>query len=159
MASVNKVILVGNLGRDPEVRILPNGESVANIAIATSNKYKNRAGEMVEETEWHNAVLFGRLAEIAGQYLKKGSSIYIEGRLKTEKYTDKNGVEKYQTKVIVGELKMLGGRTAGDGESHDTSGATRQQNAPQARQAPAARQAPPARPDSNFDDIDNDIPF
>jgi len=157
--TVNKVILVGNLGRDPEVRGLPNGESVANIAIATSNKYKNRAGEMVEETEWHNAVLFGRLAEIAGKYLKKGSSIYVEGRLKTEKYTDKNGIEKYQTKVIVGELKMLGGRSAGENEPHGTGSATRQQNAPQARQAPAARQAPPARPDSNFDDIDNDIPF
>ena len=156
MASVNKVILVGNLGRDPEVRGLPNGESVANIAIATSNKYKNRAGEMVEETEWHNAVLFGRLAEIAGQYLKKGSSIYVEGRLKTEKYTDKNGVEKYQTKVIISELKMLGGRSAGENEPHGTGSVTRQQNAPQARQAPAARQAPQSN-GGGFDD--DDIPF
>ena len=156
MASVNKVILVGNLGRDPEVRILPNGESVANIAIATSNKYKNRAGEMVEETEWHNAVLFGRLAEIAGQYLKKGSSIYVEGRLKTEKYTDKNGVAKYQTKVIVGELKMLGGRSAGENEPHGTGSATRQQNAPQARKAHTTHQAQQSN-GGGFDD--DDIPF
>ena len=153
--TVNKVILVGNLGRDPEVRILPSGESVANIAIATSNKYKNRAGEMVEETEWHNAVLFGRLAEIAGKYLKKGSSIYVEGRLKTEKYTDKNGIEKYQTKVIVGELKMLGGRSAGENEPRGTSMEARQQNAPQARKAHAPHQAQ----QSNGGGFDDDIPF
>ena len=154
--TVNKVILVGNLGRDPEVRGLPNGESVANIAIATSNKYKNRAGEMVDETEWHNAVLFGRLAEIAGKYLKKGSSVCIEGRLKTEKYTDKNGVEKYQTKVIVGELKMLGGRSTGESEPHGTGSATRQQNAPQARKAHAPHQAQQSN-GGGFDD--DDIPF
>lgn len=158
MASVNKVILVGNLGKDPEVRNLQSGESVANISIATSNKYKNRAGEMVDETEWHNAVLFGRLAEIAGQYLKKGSTVYVEGRLKTEKYTDKNGVEKYQTKVIVSELKMLGGRAAGENESHGTSGATHKQNAPQPRQAPTPRQAPQGG-GGGFDDMDDDIPF
>ena len=155
--TVNKVILVGNLGRDPEVRGLPNGESVANIAIATSNKYKNRAGEMVDETEWHNAVLFGRLAEIAGKYLKKGSSIYVEGRLKTEKYTDKNGIERYQTKVIVGELKMLGGRSAGENEPHGTSVEARQQNAPQARKAHAPHQAQQSN-GGGFDD-DADIPF
>ena len=158
MASVNKVILVGNLGKDPEVRNLQSGESVANVAIATSNKYKNRAGETVDETEWHNAVLFGRLAEIAGQYLKKGSTVYVEGRLKTEKYTDKNGVEKYATKVIVGELKMLGGRTTGENESHGTSNATRQQNAPQTRQAPTPRQATQGG-GGGFDDMDDDIPF
>ena len=154
--TVNKVILVGNLGRDPEVRGLSNGESVANIAIATSSKYKNRAGEMVEETEWHNAVLFGRLAEIAGKYLKKGSSIYAEGRIKTEKYTDKNGVEKYQTKVIVSELKMLGGRSAGENEPHGTGSVTHQQNAPQARRAPAPHQAQQSN-GGGFDD--DDIPF
>ena len=154
--TVNKVILVGNLGKDPDVRGLSNGESVANIAIATSNKYKNRAGEMVDETEWHNAVLFGRLAEIAGKYLKKGSSVYIEGRLKTEKYTDKNGIEKYQTKVIVGELKMLGGRSAGENEPYGTSVEARQQNAPQARKANAPHQAQ----QSNGGGFDaDDIPF
>ena len=154
--TVNKVILVGNLGKDPEVRNLPSGEAVASVTLATSNKYKNRAGEMVDETEWHNAVLFGRLAEIAGKYLKKGSSIYVEGRLKTEKYTDKNGVEKYQTKVIVGELKMLGGRSAGENEPHGTGGATRQQNAPQARKAHAPHQAQQSN-GGGFDD--DDIPF
>ena len=156
--TVNKVILVGNLGRDPDVRGLPNGESVANIAIATSNKYKNRAGEMVDETEWHNAVLFGRLAEIAGKYLKKGSSVYIEGRLKTEKYTGKDGVEKYQTKVIVSELKMLGGRSAGENEPHGTGSVTRQQNAPQARKAHATHQAQQSN-GSGLDNMDDDIPF
>lgn len=154
--TVNKVILVGNLGKDPEVRNLPSGEAVASVTLATSNKYKNRAGEMVDETEWHNAVLFGRLAEIAGKYIKKGSSIYVEGRLKTEKYTDKNGVEKYQTKVIVGELKMLGGRSAGENEPHGTGGATRQQNAPQARKAHAPHQAQQSN-GGGFDD--DDIPF
>ena len=154
--TVNKVILVGDLGRDPDVRGLPNGESVTNIPIATSNKYKNRAGEMVDETEWHNAVLFGRLAEIAGKYLKKGSSVYIEGRLKTEKYTDKNGIEKYQTKVIVGELKMLGGRSAGESEPHGTSVEARQQNEPQARKARTPHQAPQSN-GGGFDD--DDIPF
>ena len=154
--TVNKVILVGNLGRDPDVRGLPNGESVTNVAIATSNKYKNRAGEMVEETEWHNAVLFGRLAEIAGKYLKKGSSVCIEGRLKTEKYTDKNGVEKYQTKVIVGELKMLGGRSAGENEPHGTGSVTRQQNAPQARKAHAPHQAQQSNGGGFYDD---EVPF
>ena len=152
--TVNKVILVGNLGRDPEVRGLPSGESVANLAIATSNKYKNRAGEMVEETEWHNAVLFGRLAEIAGKYLKKGSSIYAEGRIKTEKYTDKNGVEKYQTKVIISELKMLGGRSAGESEPHGTGSATRQQNAPQAHAQHQVQQGN----GSGFGGVD-EIPF
>ena len=142
--TVNKVILVGNLGRSPEVRNLPSGEAIASVALATSNKYKNRAGEMVDETEWHTVTFFGRLAEIAGQYLKKGSSIYVEGRIKTEKYTDKNGVEKYATKIIAGEMKMLGGKPSGDGGGHA---------------APDARQSPPARPASGFDDMDGDIPF
>ena len=142
--TVNKVILVGNLGKDPEVRNLPSGEAVASVTLATSNKYKNRAGEMVDETEWHNITFFGRLAEIVGQYLKKGSSIYVEGRIKTEKYTDKNGIEKYATKIIAGEMKMLGGKPSGDGGGHA---------------APAAMQAPTARPASNFDDMDDDIPY
>ena len=157
MASVNKVILVGNLGKDPEVRSLQSGGSMANIAIATSNKYKNRAGETAEETEWHNAVLFGRLAEIAVQYLKKGSTVYVEGRLKTEKYT-KDGVEKYTTKVIVSELKMLGGRATGENESHGTGNTARQQNAPQTRQEPMQRKVTQGG-GGGFDDMDDDIPF
>lgn len=157
--TVNKVILVGNLGRDPEIRNLPSGEAIASVALATSNKYKNRNGEMVDETEWHNVTFFGRLAEIAGQYLKKGSSIYVEGRIKTEKYTDKNGIEKYATKIIAGEMKMLGSRSSGGGDSGGYDAPARSAPEPSARQAPPARPARPARPAGNFDDIDNDIPF
>ncbi|MDD2657983.1 MAG: single-stranded DNA-binding protein, partial [Candidatus Pacebacteria bacterium] len=116
MASLNKVQLIGHLGRDPEVRYLPNGDPVANITIATSSKYKNKAGELVEETEWHRVTFFGRLAEIAGEYLKKGRPVYIEGRIKTRKYTDKDGVEKYATDIIANEMQMLGDRGHGDGQ-------------------------------------------
>jgi single-strand DNA-binding protein len=165
MASVNKVILVGNLGRDPEIRYLPSGEPVANITIATSSKYKNKSGEMVEETEWHRVTFFGKLAEIVGQYLKKGRSVYVEGRIKTRKYTDKDGVEKYATDIIANEMQMLGGRegmgepTGGDDGSYESAPrrATPAPRAPAA--APAARQAPPPRPASGFDDMDDDIPF
>ena len=157
--TVNKVILVGNLGRDPEIRNLPSGEAIASVALATSNKYKNRNGEMVDETEWHNVTFFGRLAEIAGQYLKKGSSIYVEGRIKTEKYTDKNGIEKYATKIIAGEMKMLGSRSSGGSDSGGYDAPARSAPESSARQAPPARPARPARPAGNFDDIDNDIPF
>lgn len=166
MASVNKVILVGNLGRDPEIRYLPSGEPVANIALATSSKYKSKTGEMVEETEWHRITFFGKLAEIVGQYLKKGRSVYVEGRLKTRKYTDKDGVEKYATDIIANEMQMLGGRE-GMGEPQGGSGddggyeaaPRRPAPAPQRPAAPAARQAPAPRPASGFDDMDDDIPF
>ena len=157
MASVNKVILVGNLGRYPEIRYMPSGEPVANITIATSSKYKNKSGEMVEETEWHRVSFFGKLAEIAGQYLKKGRSVYVEGRLKTRKYTDKDGIAKYATDIIANEMQMLGsregmGEPAGGDEGAYSSGgggyaprsapAARPQAAPQAvRQAPAPRPA------------------
>ena len=165
MASVNKVILVGNLGRDPEIRYLPSGEPVANITIATSSKYKGKTGEMVEETEWHRVTFFGKLADIVGQYLKKGRPVYVEGRIKTRKYTDKDGVEKFATDIIASEMQLLGGRE-GMGEpsqGDDEGGYSRQ--APAARPAAApARQAPPAaaaaaRPASGFDDMDDDIPF
>lgn len=166
MASVNKVILVGNLGRDPEIRYMPSGEPVANITIATSSKYKGKTGEMVEETEWHRVTFFGKLAEIVGQYLKKGRSVYVEGRIKTRKYTDKDGVEKYATDIIANEMQMLGGREgmgepAGD-DGYAGGGYSRQAPAPRP-QAPAPapqRQAPAqARPASGFDDMDDDIPF
>ena len=165
MASVNKVILVGNLGRDPEIRYLPSGEPVANITIATSSKYKGKTGEMVEETEWHRVTFFGKLADIVGQYLKKGRSVYVEGRIKTRKYTDKDGVEKYATDIIANEMQMLGSRegmgepysdegsAGGSGYSRPTPAAR-----PQAPQA-APRQAPAQRPPSGFDDMDDDIPF
>lgn len=152
MASVNKVILVGNLGRDPEMRYLPSGEAIANLAIATSRKYKNKAGEMVEETEWHRVTFFGKLAEIAGQYLKKGRSVYVEGRIKTDKYTGKDGVEKYSTQIIANEMQMLGGREGmgePSGEAGEAAGYSR----------PAPRPAPVAKSSSGFDDMDDDIPF
>ena len=159
MASVNKVILVGNLGRDPEVRYLPSGDPVANVTIATSSRYKSKSGEMVEETEWHRVTFFGRLAEIVSQYLKKGRSIYVEGRIKTRKYTDKDGQEKYATDIIASEMQMLGSRE-GMGEpsySEDEGGARparAQSNTRQAAGAPAA-----SKPGSGFDDMDDDIPF
>lgn len=114
MASVNKAIIVGNLGKDPEVRYLPSGDAVANITVATSSKYKNKAGEMVEETEWHRISFFGKLAEVVGQYLKKGSPVYVEGKIKTRKYTDKDGVEKYSTDIVASEMQMLGGKPNSD---------------------------------------------
>lgn len=149
MASVNKVILVGNLGKDPDIRYMPSGDAVANITLATSSKYKNKAGEMVEETEWHRVSLFGRQAEVAGEYLKKGRSVYIEGRLKTRKYTDKDGVEKYATDIVASEMQMLGSREAGDqGEGSQP-----------ARRPAAAPRPAPAKAASGFDDMDDDIPF
>ena len=118
MASVNKVIIVGNLGRDPEIRYMPSGDAIANIAVATSYKSKDRnTGEQKELTEWHRISFFGRLAEIVGQYLKKGSSVYVEGRLQTRKYTDKDGVEKYATDIIAENMQMLGGRQGMGGDA------------------------------------------
>jgi len=173
MASVNKVILVGNLGRDPEVRYLPSGDPVANITIATSSRYKNKSGEMTEETEWHRVTFFGRLAEIASQYLKKGRPVYVEGRIKTNKYTDKNGVERYSTDIIANEMQLLGGREGMGGPASEDDGYGGGESggnyaprpAPASRPAapapvrPAAAPAPAARPASGFDDMDDDIPF
>lgn len=158
MASVNKVILVGNLGRDPEVRYLPNGDPVANVTIATSSRYKNKSGEMVEETEWHRVTFFGRLAEIAAEYLKKGRPVYVEGRIKTNKYTDKDGQEKFSTSIIANELQMLGDRAHGDGQEGQQRPASRQ-DAPSQRQGNASQAAPAPRASSGFDDMDSDIPF
>jgi len=163
MASVNKVILVGNLGRDPEVRYLPSGDPVANITIATSSKYKGKDGNLVEETEWHRVTFFGKLAEIVGQYLKKGRPVYVEGRIKTRKYTDKDGIEKYATDIIANEMQMLGSREGmGDPGSHDGDGENHaRSNTPPSRPAPR-QQAPAAAKSgssSGFDDMDDDIPF
>jgi single-strand DNA-binding protein len=169
MASVNKVIIVGNLGRDPEIRYMPSGDAIANIAVATSYKSKDRnTGEQKELTEWHRISFFGRLAEIVGQYLKKGSSVYVEGRLQTRKYTDKDGVEKYATDIIAENMQMLGGRQgmggdAGmdDGGGYESSAPSRpQQQQQQQRQAPPAPAArPQPKPAPNFSDMDDDIPF
>ncbi|WP_333699576.1 single-stranded DNA-binding protein, partial [Rivihabitans pingtungensis] len=115
MASVNKVILVGNLGRDPEVRYMPNGDAVANYSIATTETWKDKNGMRQEKTEWHNIVMYRRLAEIAGEYLKKGSSVYIEGRLQTRKWQDKQGNDRYTTEIVADQMQMLGGRNSGGG--------------------------------------------
>ena len=122
MASVNKVILVGNLGRDPEMRYLPSGEAVANLAIATTDKFKNKQGEMVEQTEWHRVSFFGRTAEVCGQYLKKGSQVYVEGSIRTRKYTDKEGIEKYATEIRGDRMQMLGSKGGGGMADMDDSG-------------------------------------
>ena len=165
MASVNKVILIGNLGRDPEVRYAPSGSAICNVTIATSRNWKDKtSGERQEETEWHRVVFYDRLAEIAGEYLKKGKSVYIEGRLKTRKWTDKEGVEKYTTEVIAQEMTMLGGREGGGGGGDDMGeGGGAPRSAPAQRSAPAARPAPAGKPaaksSTGFDDMDDDIPF
>ena len=160
MASVNKVIIVGNLGRDPEVRYTASGDPIANIAVATSFKSKDRnTGEQKEQTEWHRISFFGKLAEIVGQYLRKGSSVYIEGRLQTRKYTDKDGVEKYATDIRVDQMQMLGSRQGmGSPSSDEDDGGGQRRAAPASRPAPAAAK-PASKPSSGFDDMDDDIPF
>jgi len=165
MASVNKVILVGNCGRDPEIRYLPSGQAVANVSVATSSRRKDRnSGEMVEDTQWHRVTFYDRLAEIAGEYVKKGRPIYVEGRLKYGKYTDQSGVEKNTVDIIATELQLLGGREGMGGPSDEGSGGgggySRPAPAPRAA-APAPRQpaARPAPASSGFEDMDDDIPF
>ena len=190
MASINKVIIVGNLGRDPEMRTFPSGDHVANVTIATTDKWKDKqTGETREATEWHRVVFNGRLAEIVGQYLRKGSQVYVEGSLRTRKWTDQAGIEKYSTEIRADQMQMLGGRQGmgdtgaspdGHGQGGDTGGhgggggygggydAPRRASpapAPAPRQAPAPRPAPPQQPPappaggSGFDDMDDDIPF
>jgi len=145
MASVNKVILVGNLGKDPETRYMPNGEAVTNCTIATTDTWKDKnSGEKKEATEWHRIVFYRKLAEIAGQYLKKGSQVYIEGALKTRKWTDKEGAEKYTTEIIADTMQMLGSRQGSD--------------EPQ-RPAQAAKPAQTGGGSSGFSDFESDIPF
>jgi single-strand DNA-binding protein len=162
MASVNKVIIVGNLGADPETRYLPSGDAVTSIRVATTDRYKDKqSGEMREATEWHSISFFGKLAEIAGQYLKKGSQVYVEGSLRTRKYTDKNGVEKYATDIRADTMQMLGSRQGMGGEGGGSGGGGYSRPAAPA-QRPAAAAAPAAaRPaaSSGFDDMDDDIPF
>jgi single-strand DNA-binding protein len=163
MASVNKVILVGNCGRDPEVRYAPSGTAIATISIATSSKRKDKTtGETTEETQWHRVTFYDRLAEIAGEYLKKGKAVYIEGRLKYGKYTDKDGVERNTTDIIASEMQMLGGREGGGMGNMDEGGgggAPAPRSMP-ARQAPASKPAAaPAKSSTGFDDMDDDIPF
>ena len=160
MASVNKVIIVGNLGRDPEIRYMPSGDAIANIAVATSYKSKDRnTGEQKEYTEWHRISFFGRLAEIVQQYLKKGSSVYVEGRLQTRKYTDKDGVEKYATDIIAEQMQMLGSRQGGQDDQDFDSEQAPARRAAAPRQAPASAPRAAPKPAANFADMDDDIPF
>jgi len=143
---INKVILIGNLGRDPEVRYMPSGSAVANVSVATSDSWRDKqSGELQERTEWHNVVFFGKLAEIAGEYLKKGSKVFVEGSLRTRKWQDKAGADRYTTEIVANEMQMLDSRGAGSGAGFDES--TR--GAPQGEQTAA-------RPSEDFDD---DIPF
>ncbi|WP_067070183.1 single-stranded DNA-binding protein [Roseateles chitosanitabidus] len=182
MASVNKVIILGNLGRDPELRYTPSGSAVCNVSIATTRNWKSReGGERQEETEWHRVVFYDRLAEIAGEYLKKGRPVYVEGRLKTRKWQDKEGKDNYTTEIIAEQMQLLGGRDgggddmggggggggysrersaerSGGGGSGRDSGDFDSPRAPAPR-APAPRQAPAPKPATGFDDMDDDIPF
>lgn len=156
--SVNKAILVGRLGKDPETRYMTSGEAVTNVSLATSERYKNKSGEKQERTEWHNLVFYRRLAEIAGEYLNKGSLIYVEGRIQTRKWQDKEGKDRYTTEIVVNEMKMLGSKADdSSGRSESSSGHT--QDAPAQRQAPAPRQPQAKSNFDNFDNFDDDIPF
>ena len=158
MASVNKVILIGNCGRDPEIRYLPSGQAVANVSIATSSRRKDRtSGEMIEDTQWHRVTFYDRLAEIAGEYVKKGRPIYVEGRLKYGKYTDQSGQERNTVDIIATEMQLLGGREGGGAPAGggDYSAPRAAAPRPTTNAAPAA-----ARPAAGgFDDMDDDIPF
>ena len=173
MASVNKVILVGNLGQDPEVRYMPNGEAVCNFSIATTDTWKDKNGMRQERTEWHNIVMYRRLAEIAGEYLKKGRPVYVEGRIRSRKYTGKDGVERTAFEIEATEMQMLGGR---DGQGSDSYGgggygggsrasssAGMDEGSPVERvrddTPPPSPRRPEPKPASNFDDMDDDIPF
>ncbi|HCU0244246.1 TPA: single-stranded DNA-binding protein [Morganella morganii] len=163
---VNKVILIGNLGQDPEVRYMPNGGAVTNITLATSESWRDKqTGEMKEKTEWHRVVIFGKLAEIAGEYLKKGSQVYIEGSLQTRKWQDQSGQERYTTEVVVnigGSMQMLGGRSGG-GDNMSQGGGWGQPQQPQQSQqfSGGGNPQPAAAPQSNEPpmDFDDDIPF
>jgi single-strand DNA-binding protein len=169
MASVNKVIIVGNLGKDPEVRYMPSGSAICNVTVATTRQWKNKdSGEKMEETDWHRIVFFDRLAEIAGEYLKKGRSVYVEGRLRTRKWTDKEGKDQYTTEIVATEMQMLGSREGGGGgagSGSEDDGSQGERGAPPQRSAPASRPAaqaatrPAAKSSTGFDNMDDDIPF
>jgi single-strand DNA-binding protein len=156
MASVNKVILIGNLGRDPETRYMPEGGAITNISIATTEKWKDKNGEMQEKTEWHRVAFFGKLAEIAGEYLKKGSQVYVEGRLQTRKWQDKDGADKYTTEIVANVMQMLGSRQG-------MGGGDREGAAPERAGAAAGGAKPQGKPAAKsggkFDDFEDDIPF
>jgi single-strand DNA-binding protein len=159
MASVNKVILVGNCGRDPEVRYAPSGSAICTISVATSSRRKDKtSGETVEDTQWHRVTFYDRLAEIAGEYLKKGRPVYVEGRLKYGKYTDKEGVERNTVDIIASEMQLLGSREGmGDGESR--GGGSAPASRPVGGGAGGGARPAPQKSSTGFDDMDDDIPF
>ncbi|MFM2450580.1 MAG: hypothetical protein RIS44_3030 [Pseudomonadota bacterium] len=164
MAAINKVILIGNLGKDPEVRYTPNGNAICNVSVATTRTWKDKtSGDKQEETEWHRVVFYDRLAEIAGEYLKKGRPIYVEGRLKTRKWQNKEGQDVYTTEIIANEMQMLGGREGmGGGDEGGGGGGSSYNSRPASAPAPASRPAaskPAGKPSTGFDDMDDDIPF
>ena len=163
MAAINKVILIGNLGKDPEVRYTPNGNAICNVSVATTRTWKDKtSGEKQEETEWHRVVFYDRLAEIAGEYLKKGRPIYVEGRLKTRKWQNKEGQDVYTTEIIANEMQMLGGREGMGGGDEGGGGGGSYNSRPASAPAPASRPAaskPAGKPSTGFDDMDDDIPF
>jgi len=155
MASVNKVILVGNLGRDPETRYSPDGAAITNVSLATTDTWKDKnSGDKQEKTEWHRIVFFDRLAEIAGEYLKKGSQVYVEGRLQTRKWTDKDGNERYTTEIRAERMQMLGSRAGAGGGDFEDAGAP-----PRASGSRDSGGRPPSKPAANIADMDDDIPF
>lgn len=155
MASVNKVILVGNLGADPETRYMPSGDAITTIRLATTDRFKDKGGEKQERTEWHRVVFFGRLAEIAGEYLKKGRSVYVEGTLRTREW-EKDGVKRYTTEVVANEMQMLGGRGEGGGGGGGSWGGGEDSGGSGASRKPAGSGGGAG---AGFDDIDDDIPF
>jgi len=157
MASVNKVILIGNLGRDPETRYMPEGGAITNISIATTEKWKDKNGDMQEKTEWHRVAFFGKLAEIAGEYLKKGSQVYVEGRLQTRKWQDKDGADKYTTEIVANAMQMLGSRQGMGGGA--PGGAPEDRGEGAGASLPAAARPAAKAAGGKFDDLEDDIPF
>jgi single-strand DNA-binding protein len=151
MASVNKAIIIGNLGKDPEMRYMPSGDAICNFSLATTDSWKDKNGEKQEKTEWHRISMFGKLAEIAGEYLKKGSQVYVEGRIQTRKWTNKEGQDQYTTEIVADKMQMLGGRSSGGGgnsfevvEKPSSSGSSAK---------------PAAKSGGDFDNFEDDIPF
>jgi len=156
MASINKVILIGNLGKDPETRYLPSGDAVTNITVATTDTWKDKSGEKQEHTEWHRIAFFGKLAEIAGEYLKKGSPVYVEGRIRTRKWQDKEGQDRYSTEIVADRMQLLGSRGGGS-ESAAREPATREPAA--AAGGGGAKASPSKKGGGGFEEMDDDIPF
>ena len=157
MASVNKVIIIGNLGRDPETRYMPDGGAITNVSVATTEVWKDKNGEKQEKTEWHRVAFFGKLAEIAGEYLKKGSQVYVEGRLQTRKWQDKDGADKYTTEIVANAMQMLGSRQGMGGGA--SGGAPEERGEGGGASRPAAARPAAKAAGGKFDDLEDDIPF